>query len=255
MSAHRFFLTGPLPGDPLGLLALSAADVHHAVDVLRLRVGEQIDVVDTDSRVWRVAVTHASADGVRGDVVRAVASGAAPRVTLFQGVAKGEKMDAIVRQATEVGAEAIVPILTSRSVVQLDARKRADRGERWRRIAEAAAKQSKRTSVPRIADPVTLKEASGELARFDGVVVLWEECEGGPSIDGAVRRCATAPGSRIALVVGPEGGLSAEEVADLRDMGAACATLGPTILRTETAAVVALSLAIFALGGLGNASE
>jgi 16S rRNA (uracil1498-N3)-methyltransferase len=252
MSAHRFFLTRPLAGDAESLLALSAADVHHAVDVLRVRIGEQIDVVEPDARVWRVAVTQVGADGVRGEVLREVPAVASPHVTLIQGVAKGEKMDAIVRQATEVGAERIVPVLTARSVVQLDARKRADRGERWRRVAQAAAKQAKRTSIPGVSDPITLPEASGELAGYDGVIVVWEESSGGPGIDAAVRSLAVGPDSRIAVVVGPEGGLSAEEVDALVALGAVSATLGPTILRTETAAIVALSLAVFALGGLGS---
>jgi 16S rRNA (uracil1498-N3)-methyltransferase len=253
MSAHRFFLTGPLAGGGAeSLLALSADDVHHAVDVLRLRVGEEIDVVEPGARVWRVTVTQVGAEGVCGNVLREVPAVASPHVTLFQGVAKGEKMDAIVRQATEVGAEQIVPVLTARSVVQLDARKRADRGERWRRVARAAAKQAKRTSIPGVSDPITLHEASGELAGYDGVIVVWEECPGGPGIDAAVRSLALGTEPRIALMVGPEGGLTAEEVETLVALGAVSATLGPTILRTETAAVVALSLAVFALGGLGG---
>jgi 16S rRNA (uracil1498-N3)-methyltransferase len=253
MSAHRFFLTEPLAAGAESLFALSAADVHHAVDVLRLRVGEQIDVVEPGARVWRVAVTQLGADGVRGSVLREIPVVASPHVTLFQGVAKGEKMEAIVRQATEVGAERIVPVLTARSVVQLDARKRVDRGERWRRVAQAAAKQAKRTSVPGVADPITLSEAGGELAGYDGIIVVWEECPGtGPGIDAAVRSIAPGPDSRIAIVVGPEGGLTAEEVEALQALGAVSATLGPTILRTETAAVVALSLAVFVLGGLGG---
>jgi 16S rRNA (uracil1498-N3)-methyltransferase len=252
MSAHRFFLTGPLAGKVESLLPLSADDVHHAVDVLRVRVGEQIDVVEPGARVWRVAVTQVGADGVHGSVLREIPAVASPHVTLFQGVAKGDKMDAIVRQATEVGAEQIVPVLTARSVVQLDARKRADRGERWRRVAQAAAKQAKRTSVPGVSDPTTLREASGELAGYDGIIVVWEESAGGPGIDAAVRSLALGAEPRIAIVVGPEGGLTAEEVEAFEALGAVSATLGPTILRTETAAVVALSLVVFALGGLGG---
>ena len=82
-----------------------------------------------------------------------------PRVTLFQGVAKGDKMDSIVRQAVEVGVERIVPLMTARSVVRLDQAKRAAKGERWRRIAKSAAEQAKRSSVPDVSDPVDLKAA------------------------------------------------------------------------------------------------
>ena len=254
MSAHRFFLTGALVRDGERMLPLSEADAHHAVDVLRVRVGEVIDVVEPDSRVWRVRVAQTGPAGVWATVLEELSVAAQPHVTLFQGVAKGEKMDAIVRQAVEIGAEQIVPVLTSRSVVQLDARKRAQRTERWRRVAEAAAKQAKRTAIPHVADAVKLRDVIALLADFDGAVVLWEECAG-PSVEAAVTRCAAEPGARIALVVGPEGGLSAEEVDALGAVGAIPATLGPTILRTETAAVVALALALSALGGLGRGCE
>jgi 16S rRNA (uracil1498-N3)-methyltransferase len=254
MSAHRFFLTGPLTGRRACTLPLSEADVHHAVDVLRLRVGELVDVVTPDGRVWRVEVTEVARRGVEAVPLEELPAAFVPRVTLFQGVAKGDKMDDIVRQAVEVGAEQIVPVLMARSIVQLDARKRADRGERWRRVALAAAKQAKRTSVPIVSDPVRLRDAIAMLGEYDGAVVLWEESDG-VGIAHAVRACAPSPDSRIAIVVGPEGGLAAEEVAALEAVGARTASLGPTILRTETAAVVGLALAIGALGGLGGLCE
>ncbi|MDR3685824.1 MAG: 16S rRNA (uracil(1498)-N(3))-methyltransferase [Coriobacteriia bacterium] len=254
MSAHRFFLTAPLAPVPGGLMPMAPADVHHAVDVLRLRVGETIDVVEPDGRVWRISLTEVGSEGVVGDVVREIPTLSLPRVTLFQGVAKGDKMDDIVRQAVEVGAEAIVPILTARSVVQLDERRSAQRAERWQRVALAAAKQSKRATVPLVSAPVPLRDALVELAAFDGAVVLWEECEG-LGIASAVKRCASSADARVALIVGPEGGLATEEVDALVALGATPATLGPTILRTETAAIVALALAIGALGGLGGSDD
>lgn len=246
MSAHRFFLTAPLESDTGRLLPLSDADVHHAADVLRIRVGEQIDVVEPDARVWRLEVIAVTRRGVTAKVLREVVVPRLRHVTLFQGVAKGDKMDDIVRQAVEVGAQRIVPVLTARCIVQLDARKRAQKGERWRRVAQAAAKQAKRTSVPEVADPVRLRDALALLADYDGAVVLWEESDE-VGISAAVKRCATSPEAHIALVVGPEGGLAPEEVAALESVGATVATLGPNILRTETAAVVALALAIEAL--------
>jgi 16S rRNA (uracil1498-N3)-methyltransferase len=254
MSAHRFFLVAPLAKNPNEPLPLSEADAHHALNVLRVRVGETVDVVAPDARVWRVRVTAAGPSGVYADVLEEVPVVPLPRVTLFQGVAKGDKMDAIVRTAVEVGAEEIVPVLTARSVVQLDARKSAARVERWRRVAVAAAKQSKRTSVPVVAEPMRLRDALGEFALYDGAVVLWEECDG-EGIASAVRRCASSSEARIAVIVGPEGGLAAEEVDALVAIGATPASLGPTILRTETAAVVALALAIGALGGMGGSRE
>ena len=251
MTAHRFFLTAERSADPSRPLPLSDGDLHHAADVLRLRVGEEIDVVDPDSSVWHVRVTEANRRAVFAETLGQVEVASQPRVTLFQGVAKGEKMDDIVRQAVEVGAEAVVPVLTARCIVQLDARKRVQKGERWRRVAEAAAKQAKRASVPEVSDPLRLRDAIPLLADYDGAVILWEEYDG-VGLTEAVRRCADGPAARIALLVGPEGGLAAEEVAALEAVGATVASLGPNILRTETAAVVALALAIEALRAAGE---
>lgn len=252
MSRHRFFLTGPLTGGPdPQFLPLSASDAHHASRVLRIRPGEMIEVAEPNGSVWIARVVDAG-EGLLAEITGRVSVEApsGPKVTLFQGVAKGDKMDAIVRQAVEVGAQALVPVLASRSVVKLDARQCAERGERWRRVAEAAAKQAHREVIPPVADPVRFSDALVLLGEYDRVVVLWEEADAeglAESLSGL-----SAEQSTVALVVGPEGGFSAEEVRAMQELGARVATLGPTILRTETAAVVALALAIHELGGLGK---
>jgi 16S rRNA (uracil1498-N3)-methyltransferase len=248
MSAHRFFLEAAAPRER-GVLALSEADLHHAVDVLRLRIGEEVEVVEPGGRVLRARVSEVSKRGVRAEVLgEAERRDDLPRVVLVQGVAKGDKMDDIVRQAVEVGAESIVPILTARAVVKLDGAKGRDRGERWRRIARAAAKQAKRVTVPEVRDPVRLKDFAETIAEFDATIVLWEETRE-PRLGEVVSQLAGAAAAelRVALVVGPEGGFAPEEVSALEEAGAVCATLGPTILRTETAAVVAVALTIDAL--------
>jgi 16S rRNA (uracil1498-N3)-methyltransferase len=252
--AHRFFLAGPLPNVPGEPLPLSLDDAHHAVRVLRVRPGELIEVVEPTGGALRAEVVSADDAGVVATVLGPVEveSWALPNVTLFQGVAKGDKMDDIVRQAVEVGAEAIVPVMTARTIVRLDADKRLARGERWQRIAKSAAEQAKRASVPRVAAPVSLAEALGLLSGYDRTVVLWEDsCDAGLAETLADLR--DQADARVALVVGPEGGLGAEEVSLLRERGAVVATLGPSVMRTETAAVVALALAIAALGGMGGA--
>jgi 16S rRNA (uracil1498-N3)-methyltransferase len=250
MSAHRFFLTAPLPLDPGAPLPLTQADVRHAVSVLRVQPGELIDVVEPDSRVWSTQVVSVDMESVHAKVLGQVTESFTPDLTLFQGVAKGDKMDDVVRQAVEIGAMRVVPVLCGRSVVRLDAGKRVARGERWRRIAESAAKQSKRTLVPAVDNPVDFRDVPGLIADFDGAVVAWEDSRDDGVFD-VVVRMSVAGASRVAVFIGPEGGLSAEEVDLLRDAGAVSASLGPSILRTETAAIVALTLASAALGGMG----
>lgn len=262
MSRHRFFLVGELPiagdGDAV-MVPLSSADLHHAVAVLRVRAGEEIDVVAPSGHVWRVAVAQATAEAltacVASELVDATA-GAKPKVTLVFGVSKGSKNDDIVEGAVEVGVSEMLPVMTARSIVKLDAEKRAERGERWRRVALAAAKQSKRASVPRVGDPVALVDALAMLASHDLVLVAWEEASAhGRGIREAVAAAGLlAPGARVAIVVGPEGGLAPEEEEAFERAGAMTFTLGSNILRAQTAAVVAAALVIHELGGLGNSS-
>ncbi len=181
---------------------------------------------------------------------------AAPKVTLVFGVSKGSKNDDIVEDAVEVGVADMVPVLTARSIVKFDAEKRIERGERWRRVALAAAKQSKRGSVPHVSDPAPLTDTLVLLADYDAVLVAWEEA---PVTGAGVRDALAAAGplregARVAIVAGPEGGLAPEEIAALERIGGVVVTLGTTILRSDTAAVVFSALVVHELGGLGNSS-
>lgn len=266
MSAHRFFLAGALPagaadgseaGDAASAveLPLSPEDVHHATSVLRIAPAEKIEVVEPDGAVWLAEVVEALPERVSARVLsQLAASDAGPDVVLVQGVAKGEKMDDIVRHAVEIGASAVVPFVAERSIVRMDAAKRAARGERWRRIATSAAKQAHAARVPQVHDPAGVAEAVAAVAGCDRVVVLWEDAgDGAPGVAQALAGLRAADGARVAVVVGPEGGLSPAEVAAFTDAGAVTATLGANVLRTQTAALVALALAVHELGGLGNA--
>ncbi len=258
MSLHRFFLTSELAaGDSAVDAPLSAADLHHACDVLRIQPGEEIELVSPSGAGWRARV-ESLGDGGGGLVVTLLAAlerrgGVASAITLVQGIAKGEKMDLIVRQATELGAAAVLPIITTRCIVRLPEGKRADKGARWRRVAKAAAEQSHRDRLPEVGDPVDFEQAVALLGYYDLVLVLWEEAgETAQGIVSAIAERQLPAEARVALVVGPEGGLAADEVAALESGAAAVAvTLGPGILRTETAAAAALALASYALGGMG----
>lgn len=244
MSRARFFLTQEPVFDAAGAtpLPLTPTDARHAALVLRIDTGEHIDVVAPSGRAWRVEVTGVVDGSILGRVVEPLPVAPVASVTLFQGVAKGEKMDSIVRQAVEVGAAGVVPVMTSRTVVRLDARKRAERGDRWRRIAESAAKQARREAVPAVSDPLDLAGAAALVGDYDCVLVLWED-QVGRLLLPELRAAFASPRVRLALFVGPEGGLSAEEVAALEAAGARSVSLGPWVLRTETAAIVALGLA------------
>ena len=165
---------------------LPPQDQHHARRVLRVRAGEDLDVVAPSGIVWHVRIRDVSGETISAEVLGESPAVSEPSVTLFQGVAKGDKMESIVRQAVEVGVAAVVPVLTSRCVVRIDGPKRAQRAERWRRISRSAAEQSRRANVPEVHDVVTFAEACGLLEAFDRVIVLWEE-QAGSLVSSVVR--------------------------------------------------------------------
>lgn len=246
MAYHRFFATGEVPDE--GTLPLAPTDVHHLRDVLRLEPGAEVVIAYSgEAQLVRLTAVGVEVSGVR---LGPASAPDVPRAVLVQGIGKGEKMDAVVRQATELGVSRVIPLLAERSVVRLDATKAAARTERWRRIAAEAAKQSQRADVPAVDRPVEVSALPGALG---GVLVLvcWEDAEGAPGIQAAIEAADPGAADAVAVVIGPEGGLTAREVGLLTDEGATVVSLGPTVLRTETAGVVALALALAAMGGLG----
>lgn len=154
-------------------------------------------------------------------------------------------MDLIVRQCVELGVSRIVPVVLSRTVVRLDEKKRRDRVERWRRIALSAAKQAGREGVPDVCDICDLEEAIELVAQIEHVFMLWEECDTtllGSAVDSALSRGAHSVG----LFIGPEGGIERLEASRLESVGCTPVSMGPFILRTETAAVAAAGIAMSA---------
>ena len=262
MSLHHFFLDDQVIAEEVQAefaLRLAADDRKHA-KVLRLGAGEHISVVDAAHDYFECEIVSADA----GDIVVRIAQRLeAPTdelsVILVQGLAKGDKMDDIVRHATEIGIAGFVPLSCSRSVVKLDEKRKASKTQRWRAIAKSAAMQSGRLSVPEVCDPMTVSQAAAFLKNATAVLVCWEECPATSTIAGALASAFAECGvedprdARIAVVVGPEGGLSAEEVDALTEGDRAWpVTLGPSILRTETAGVVAPALVMYECGGMGN---
>lgn len=224
---------------PEGQVAFDAAETRHLGRVLRLGPGDLVTAVDRQGKQWQVRLTDVSARSATGVVLGGEAAGRESplRLTLVQGVPKGDKMDAVVRMATELSAARIVPVLTMRTVIQPPAGGWAPRVARWQRIAAEATKQCGRAMVPEVAAPAPLAAwlaAGGEPGL---IVCLWEEAEA--ALGSAL---PPPPVAAATLVVGPEGGLAADEVRGLRAAGAVVAGVGPRILRTETAGPVGLAL-------------
>jgi 16S rRNA (uracil1498-N3)-methyltransferase len=255
LAIHRFFLVEPLPSVAVAgvPLALDEGDLHHLVDVLRLGRGDRVMAVGTDGRESRATLRTVSAAGVVADLDAPVVQPPRPRVSLAAALSRRERWELALQKATELGVAEVLPFVASRCVVRLEPRRAATRKERWKRIAQEAAKQSQRADAPAVHDPLTLEQLAAEAGRFDVVMVAWEEagrtCAGiGSVLDAA----GAGPDTSALVVVGPEGGLAEGEVALLEAAGGVVVTLGDSVLRTETAAIAAVTLAIYELGGLGG---
>lgn len=255
MSLHRFFLKDQVLSqetEEVFCLRLCDEDVRHA-KVLRLREGEHIAVVDASSDYFECEICSMDG-GISVRIARRCELETAPfDVVLVQGVAKGDKMDSIVRHATEIGVSEIVPALFARSVVKLNSANALKKQSRWQSIAKSAAMQSGRMDIPAIAAPSEIESICASLSSADRVLVFWEEAAPTDTISAALESIKSIENATVAVVVGPEGGLDKKEIElILRTCGnAKVVTLGDTILRTETAALIASALTIYELGGLG----
>lgn len=258
MSLPRFFLDNQVLADEseeVFGLRLAPGDLKHA-RVLRIAPGEHIAVIDAAQDYFECEVAS-FADTLQVRITRHDdAPEAGAQVILLQGLCKGDKMDTVIRHATELGVSAFVPLACERSVVKLDAKKAAARMQRWRAIAKSAAMQSGQPAVPEVHDPLRPAQAAGLLRGATCVLVCWEE-ERGMSLhraidDALMKTQMPARDARVAVCVGPEGGFTEREVGQLCSANprSHAITLGPSILRTETAGVVAPALVIYELGGL-----
>lgn len=263
MSLPHFYLESQVIADAgaeVFPLRLSADDARHA-RVLRLAAGEHVAVIDAAQDYFECEVVSFDDDIPLVRVAQKLDEGEkGPVVVLLQGLAKGDKMDEVVRHATEIGISAFVPLMCERSVVKLDERKACRRVERWRAIAKSAAMQSGRRSVPEVSDLMDVNGACALFGEATCVLVCWEEAPQTArlreAIDSALAKtCTPRADAHVAVVVGPEGGLTQGEVDALLSCNrrARLVSLGPTILRTETAGIVASALVLYELGGLGNA--
>ena len=233
---HRFFAdSGRRTEDGV---YLSAEDARHAATVLRLRPGQQVQVF-LDGRLMNAEIVSSDARDVYVRIISALPS-TEPllSVTLFQGLPKSDKMDLIVQKATELGVSRVVPLIMERCVSRPDSKDAGRKAERWRKIAREASKQSCRCIVPEITVPVSLRSLS-ELSGLPEInVVPWEEADSyGPL---AFRNDHTSVSS-LGILIGPEGGIDAEEISLLKSSGFIPITLGKRILRTETAGLAAVS--------------
>ncbi len=224
-------------------VAVSGDDYHHMTRVMRMEAGDRFfGVVDTKTALIEIdAILEQS---LRGRIIEWVdeAKELPIQVSIANGLPKGDKLEWVIQKGTELGAHAFIPFMATRSIVKWDAKKAAKKTERLRKIAKEAAEQSHRTVIPRIDDPVTFNHLLQMAGDFDHKLVAYEEeAKQGESLRLVETLKAVKPGEKLLIVFGPEGGLDEKEIEELIAKGFRTCSLGPRILRTETAPMYALS--------------
>ncbi len=244
----QFFVEKSQISEETGRVFITGTDVNHICHVLRMKPGEQFYVNDgTSSGKYLCALTGATEAQVTCEILQKLTgSSELPcEIVLYQGLPKADKMELIIQKAVELGVSRIVPVAMKHCVVKLDDKKAQSKLGRWQSIAEAAAKQSKRDRIPEIGQVMSLKEALEEAAEFDVSLMPYENASGMEFTRQLLG--GLGPGQRIALFIGPEGGLDDSEVALALERGTQPITLGRRILRTETAGLAVLSMLVYVL--------
>ncbi|HEY8529462.1 MAG TPA: 16S rRNA (uracil(1498)-N(3))-methyltransferase [Paenibacillaceae bacterium] len=256
---QRYFVSPERMSDRA--VTLTGEDARHFARVLRGKPGDRFIACDGTGRDALAEATRVGPDAVEADVVRFLAESNEPpwAVTVAQSLPKGDKMEVVIQKGTETGAAAFWPFVSRRTVVEYDGAKEARRLVRWRKIAKEAAEQAHRSAVPEVAPVMEWKELLARFPFFDLVLFCYEE-EGRRGLRTvlAEHRERLAGGERpgvrprLLLVIGPEGGFTAEEAEEAARAGAVWTGLGPRTLRTETAAPAALACLAYESGEMGR---
>lgn len=235
---HCFYIESPADD----LAALPAEEAKHALKVLRLKPGDEVCAMDGVCRRWRGEIGRVEGASVWVRLLEPLPDNEPPvRVTVYEGLPKADKLELIAQKLTELGAAALIPLRMERSVVKLDIRDGEKRRQRLEKIAREAAKQCRRARPLQVSGPMDWTDALEAMRGHDLLMIPWEEALDGRLSDMRAR----FPDARdIGIVVGPEGGISAREMEQMTAVGGRAVTLGPRILRTETAAVTAAALAM-----------
>jgi len=250
---HKFFVARD--SFTVNSVKILGEDVKHMYRVLRLEPGDKISINDCMGKEYIGEIIDINKTEVNVKLIEEIDlnNESSLSVNLYQGLPKSSKMDLIVQKATELGVNKITPIITDRVVVKSELGE-FRKTDRWRRIALEACKQSKRSLIPQVEIPIEFEELLVQLKGIDLIVVPYEN-EEGKGIKAMMKEIRHRDIKSAAVIIGPEGGFEVEEIKKLKALGAHIITLGPRILRTETAGFVAISILMYELGDMGGLNQ
>lgn len=246
---HKFFVSKEqINGNIISILN---DDAHHISKVLRLRVNEKIEVSDGAGVEYICSIKEISKKEISCTIIETVESTSESQIeiTLFQGIPKSQKMDLIVQKCVEIGVVNFFPVITKRVVVRIDDRDISGKIERWNRISVEASKQSNRGIIPKVHNPIFFSEAIILMRDMDLCIIPYENQKdvGFKEILKGITNI-----KKVGIFIGPEGGFEAEEISLCTTENILPITLGPRILRTETAGFVAATIIQYELGDMGG---
>lgn len=245
---HRFFIPQLYSEE----MYIEGVDAWHISKVLRMQPREKLQIVSDDGVSAVAEIASIDRERVYVRCLEKLAESHEPQVKLVlaQGLTKGEKMDFIVQKAVEMGAYSVIPVAMEHSVVRLEGAKAAKKVERWQKIAESAAKQSKRDIIPQVQPVQSMAQMLADN-NFQTKIIAYE-CEDKISLKAALQAAEAGGIQKLLLIIGPEGGISEHELELAKAAGAVPVSLGRRILRAETAGLVAISAIFYETGDLGD---
>lgn len=223
-------------------------DVKHIKNVLRKQVGDNLEICNQETgNTYICEITNIKETEIENLIIEKIAGTESKvKVDIYQGLPKADKMELIIQKSVELGANAIIPVEMKRCVVKLDAKSENKKIERWQKIAESAAKQSGRDNIPEIRQIIKIKDIAKLKDEYDSIIICYEK-ETDNYLKNELLKLKDKQEVKIAIVIGPEGGLEEKDVEYLKQNGANVVTLGNRILRTETVALNLLSIIMYEL--------
>jgi 16S rRNA (uracil1498-N3)-methyltransferase len=244
----RFFIPATqIRGDRV---TLEGGDHHHLLNVLRKSTGDEIEILNGKGEGYIARIVEIYSGHTVAAIVKSTGKQTEPRIAirLVQSLPKSDKFEWILQKNTELGVSDFLPVISERSLIKLDAVTQIKKRERWEKIIKEAAEQSGRGVIPSLQPVLEWRELPGAFP--SGLVLLPWEGEQDRSLKDVLGATAAIP-DELSVIIGPEGGFARTEVERLRDLGAVTVTLGPRILRTETAGLVAVAAILYHYGELG----
>ena len=251
---QKVFVTEKNWNKESNLVKITDEEVNHIKNVLRYKIKDKIEIkiVGNSTKLlpnFLCEIEKISKEEISCRIIEEIEENTESQIYLhiIQGIPKSDKMELIIEKCTELGVKEITPLELKRCVAKIDKKEETKKITRWQKIAESAAKQSKRNLIPKINEVHTIKNIFDLLQEYDMIVVAYEE-EKNTSLKEEIKKLKNIKNAKVAIVIGPEGGIEEKEIEEIKSKGAKAVSLGKRILRTETVSIAIASVIMYELG-------